>query len=429
MLSPTPLLLAPRSLPRLKVLHDEFIHAQTLDAADASSVIEDESEATVDLAAKFLAHAVLHIDNNSQSTEACIRLLLNVLKHFTSSCLATNDIHSLRTSYSIDTHRTVLSACHRTVAALENKGSSSIPRQLESALLDGAKSGKASIFALFGGQGTNEPSSLILGVGLTKDEVDSSYYTHGLDVISWLLGATNRPSVAYLTSAPFHYHSLGSPSSPSISSFAASPTSHLAKFVAVLPMPLATLRAFLSAVVISASETFNDFTETPRKALHWLFYCGLHGQQAFPPVTVEPSLVLDTLDGGEGTPSPVLSVAGLPLKDLEVHIKKTSSHLPANSQHSVSLYYGPRAFIVTGPARALHGIVTNLRKVRAPNGADQSKVSFMQRKPAFSVRFLVVGVPYHSPYLKSMTDAVMDEELDEWWEPSDSKVPVYNANV
>jgi fatty acid synthase subunit beta len=189
-------------------------------------------------------------------------------------------------------------------------------------------------------------------------------------------------------------------------------------------------QGIVSAIVLSASETFDNLTVNSRKALRWLFYCGLRGQQAFPPVAVEPSLVQDTLDGGEGVPSPMLSVTGLALKELNGHIKKTNAHLPSNSKLSISLNNGPRAFVVTGPARALHGLVTNLRKVRAPSGADQSKVPFSQRKPVFSVRFLVVGVPYHSDYLHNVTDTVVNEDLqEELWEPSDLKIPVFNTET
>jgi fatty acid synthase subunit alpha, fungi type len=60
----------------------------------------------------------------------------------------------------------------------------------------------------------------------------------------------------------------------------------------------------------------------------------------------------------------MLAVTELALKDLEPHIKKTNIHLPANSQLHVSLHNGPRAFVLAGPARALYGLVTNLRKVR-----------------------------------------------------------------
>jgi MaoC like domain len=38
--------------------------------------------------------------------------------------------------------------------------------------------------------------------------------------------------------------------------------------------------------------------------------------------------------------------------------------------------------------------------VRARSGLDQSKTPFSQRKPVFSIRFLLVGVPYHSEYCR-----------------------------
>ena len=122
----------------------------------------------------------------------------------------------------------------------------------------------------------------------------------------------------------------------------------------------------------------------------------LFWSQAFPVTSVEPSLVQDALEGGEGTPSPMLSVTGLSLKELELHITKTNKHLPAVSQLFVSFNNGPKAFVVTGPSKCLFGLVTSFRKVKAPSGLDQSKVPFSQRKPVFSVRFLVVGVPHHS---------------------------------
>ncbi|KAG6813968.1 hypothetical protein H0H92_005223, partial [Tricholoma furcatifolium] len=187
-------------------------------------------------------------------------------------------------------------------------------------------------------------------------------------------------------------------------------------------------QGIVSAVVISASATFDNFTENARKGLKWLFFSGLRGQQAFPVVSLEPSIVQDSIEGGEGTPSPMLSITGLSLKEVEGHLKKTNAHLPDNSKVNISLNNGPRAFVVTGPARALHGLVTNLRKVRAANGADQSKTPFSQRKPVFSVRFLVVGVPYHSQYLEGATDQLVNVDLgEELWQPQDLKIPVFHT--
>ncbi|KAJ3825017.1 hypothetical protein F5880DRAFT_1451314, partial [Lentinula raphanica] len=135
------------------------------------------------------------------------------------------------------------------------------------------------------------------------------------------------------------------------------------------------------------------------KAIHWLCFFGFRGQEAFPVIALEPALIQDSIDGGEGTPTPILSVTGLTFKELEPHLNQTNQHLPDNFELQVSLYNGPCALVVTGPARALHGLLVNRRKICAPAGADQSKIPFSQCKPVFSVRFLVVAVPFHSAYL------------------------------
>lgn len=125
----------------------------------------------------------------------------------------------------------------------------------------------------------------------------------------------------------------------------------------------------------------------------------------------------------------MLSINGLELSPLRPYIEATNKYLPPNSQLSVSLYNGPRNFVVTGPPRALYGLVTNLRKVQAPSSQDQSKDPYSQRKPAFGVRFLVVNAPYHSTYLAGATDKLYDEDLGgkELWSSDELKIPVFNT--
>jgi fatty acid synthase subunit alpha, fungi type len=176
----------------------------------------------------------------------------------------------------------------------------------------------------------------------------------------------------------------------------------------------------LSAVVIATSGTFEEFVENSHKALKWLFYSGLRGQQAFPVTSVEPNIVQDAIVGGEGTPSPMLSIAGLTLKELQPHVTQTNQHLPVISQ---SLHNGPKTFVVTGPSKALFGLVTGTERARSKQNA------VLPAKPVFSIRFLLVGVPYHSEYLNGVADLVAEEDLDheELWEPNDLKIPVSNT--
>ena len=373
-----------------------------------------------------------------------------MFKYFTSTYLATKDIHSLASTFDTESRKIVLSAYFLAIAALKAQNIS-IPSQPESALLAAALSKKASIFALFGGQGTNEVyfdelqnlydvytpfvapfvNSLTKNVlaPLATEEEASTYYPFGLDVASWLSGATARPPLQYLASVPISFPLIG--------------LTQLVQYLVVCHVANLTpgeLRSrisgatghsqgIVSAVVIAASGTFEEFTENSQKSLRWLFYCGLRGQQAFPVTAVEPSIVQDAITGGEGTPSPMLSIAGLTLKELQPHITKTNQHLPDTSQLHVSLHNGPKTFVVTGPSKALFGLVTSLRKVKAQSGLDQSKTPFSQRKPVFSIRFLLVGVPYHSEYLEGVTDTVAEEDLEdeELWEAKDLKIPVYNT--
>ncbi|KAF4614083.1 hypothetical protein D9613_007929 [Agrocybe pediades] len=436
-----------------EVLRDEFTHTQSqLDAVDATAQLENEAEATVELSARFLAHVAASIPRDPQSVSARTALLLNVLKHFTSSYLNNKDIHNVVAAFDTTTRKAVLAAYFHAVAILrQSQYADVVPQQPESALLAASLSGKASTFALFGGQGTNEvyfdelqnlydiytpfvaPFLEIITrdvlVPLSDEENGSTFYTYGLDVLSWLSGSSPRPSVSYLASVPVSLPLIG--------------LTQLVQYVVVChvanisPGELRSRLAgatghsqgIVSAVAISASATFDEFNVNARKALTWLFYAGLRGQQAFPVTSVEPSIVQDSIEGGEGTPSPMLSITGLSFKELEPHIIKTNKHLPETSQLYVSLYNGPKAFVVTGPPKALFGLVTSLRKVKAAAGADQSKIPFSQRKPVFSVRFLVVGVPYHSAYLSEATQKLLEEDLEgeELWKASDLKIPVFNT--
>lgn len=187
----------------------------------------------------------------------------------------------------------------------------------------------------------------------------------------------------------------------------------------------------ISAVCIAASGSFESFDINAQKALKQLFYIGLRGQQFFPVLSIEPKLVEDAVENGEGVPMPMLGVNGLQLKDLQAQIKKTNVHLPAKSQLHVSLHNGSRNFVVTGPAKALYGLATALRSVKAPAGLDQGRVPFSKRKMVFSDRFLPIGVPFHSPYLAGATEKLVNEDLkgEELWSASDLSMAVYNTET
>ena len=93
------------------------------------------------------------------------------------------------------------------------------------------------------------------------------------------------------------------------------------------------------------------------------------------------------------------------------------------------LHNGAKNAIVVSPACSLCSHVTALREIRAPAGADQSKILYSQCKNVFAMRFLLVNVPYHSNYLQGAMDKVFNIDLEgkELWTPDELAVPVFHT--
>lgn len=270
---------------------------------------------------------------------------------------------------------------------------------------------------------------MLVPLSVKAESEGFAFYDQGLDLISWLDGTFKTPSVDYLASIPLSLPLIG--------------VAQLAQYVVscrVTDLDPGQMRdlfkgatghsqGVVSAVAIAASKDWPSLDANILKAVKVLFYIGLRGQEAFPLLSIEPHIVADSVENNEGIPTPMLAVNGLSEKALEGHIKKVNTHLPSNSQIGISLYNASTMNVVTGPAKALYGLATALRKVVAPPGLDQSRTRFSKRKAVFNIRFLPINVPYHSPYLQGATSKVVEKDLngEDLWEPSDLAIAVYHT--
>lgn len=127
----------------------------------------------------------------------------------------------------------------------------------------------------------------------------------------------------------------------------------------------------------------------------------------------------------------MLAVTGLALETLRSHIDGINQHLSASQKGNIqiSLFNGLKANVVNGPPAALAGLATQLRKIKAESGKDQSKTPFGKRLPVFSLRFLPVGVPYHSHYLAGAAQQILSDlgSEGEWWQRKQLNFPIYNT--
>ncbi|KAK9382701.1 acyl transferase domain-containing protein [Kockiozyma suomiensis] len=426
----------------LSVLHlrDEFTASLPQPTPELAG--DDEPESTCELVALFLASIVLRVEETPGQYDDALSL---VLADFETRFLRANEVHAVAAALpgTIEKREEVIRAYYaaRLAANRPIKGH-------ESALLRAVTDGRATVYAIFGGQGNIEEYfdelrsvySLYHGlVGefvqacadellvLAGDDRTAKVYSNGLDIMRWLREPESTPDLDYLVSAPVSFPLIG-----------VVQLTHYAATCRVLGKQPGELRSYLAgttghsqgvitAAAIAASSTWESFFEIAIKTMKVLFWTGCRAQQTYPRTSLTPSVLQDTVNEGEGKPSPMLSVRDLPKSQVQKHVDLTNSHLPEEKHVSISLENGARNFVVTGPPQSLYGLSLSLRKLRAPPGLEQNRIPYSQRKLKFSTRFLPITAPFHSPYVDAAYSTIVEDLKDVTLDSSELAIPVYDT--
>lgn len=380
-----------------------------------------------------------------------------VLRHFRRNYIPNNDIHTILDGLELEDRKLVIQSYYSAVSEVKRSGllkqsvgdiESAIPF---SALLDASKKGNAKLSVIFGGQGNTdnyfselvslyndyEPiirnfiyqASLLLS-SITDSPKAQSLHATRIDLMKWIEDGGSLPSNEHLLSTHLSLPIIG--------------LTQLANYyltfnvLGITPGELNNIlsgttghsQGIISSVVISASETEKEFIENTKNALVILFWLGLRAELAFPLTTINPNILQDSLDNGEGIPTPMLNVSGITIEEAQKHAEATNNFLPDDRKVHLSLVNGPRSIIFSGPPQSLYGLNVLLRKHKAPSGEDQSKLPFTKRRIRFSSKFLPVTVPFHSNYLEHVPGQVLEDLQPiskDFIEVSKLKVPVYDT--
>src|SRR5690606_17535381 len=119
-----------------------------------------------------------------------------------------------------------------------------------------------------------------------------------------------------------------------------------------------------------------SFMHNAATALRLLLWMGARLQEACPQTTLNPRTQADSLAAGEGMPTPLLSVRGLPRADVEKHVQASNAHLLEDRHLSIALTNGPRFVVVAGHPESLYGLNVRLRSLKAEPGVSQARVPF-----------------------------------------------------
>ncbi|KAL9121606.1 MAG: hypothetical protein Q9187_001833 [Circinaria calcarea] len=409
---------------------------------------DDEPSSIPELVARYLGFVAHEVDNGEDdlqgSSEEVLKLVLN---EFERAFLHGNDVHALAASLP-GIERKKLAVVQSYYAA---RASASRPiRPHQSALFRAAGDDEALVYTVFGGQGnieeyfdelrgvyTTYPSfvetlltkSAELFQHLARDPRAEKMYPKGLDIMRWLHNRDTQPDTDYLVSAPV--------SLPLIGLVQLAHYTVTCKCLGVAPGDVRERlsgttghsQGIVTAAAIAAADTWESFDKLARDALTMLFWIGARSQQAYPRTSLAPSILQDSVEHGEGTPTPMLSIRDLSQKAIQEHIDTTNHHLPEDRHIAISLINSARNFVVTGPPISLYGLNLRLRKVKAPTGLDQTRIPFTERKIRFVNRFLPITAPFHSPYLIEAFKHIQEDLKDVKIPSKRLGIPVYDTNT
>jgi fatty acid synthase subunit beta, fungi type len=409
---------------------------------------DDEPSSVPELVARYMGFIASQVeageDDSQGSYEEVLKLVLN---EFERAFLRGNEVHALAATLpGIDSKKLAVIRSYFMARAAVNRPI----KTHTSALLRASDENSARIYSIFGGQGNIEEyfeelrelhetyPSLIGELITASAELLQSLCSHpnaeklypkGLDVMSWLQGPEATPDVDYLISAPVSF--------PLIGLLQLAHYEVTCKVMGVHPGELRERmigttghsQGVVVAAATAAADSWESWREVVVKTISILFWIGARSQQTFPRTSITPSMLKDSIEHGEGAPTPMLSIRDLSQVEVQKHIDATNHYLPEDRHIGISLINSPRNMVVTGPPMSLHGLNSRLRKVKAPTGLDQNRIPYTERKVRFANRFLPITAPFHSNYLSEATDRLDSDLKDVEIDAKSLGIAVYDTNT
>jgi fatty acid synthase subunit beta, fungi type len=425
---------------------DQFL--ATLPAPTDELAQDDEPSSVAELVARYLGFVAAEVDSGEDdaqgSYEEVLRLVLN---EFERAFLRGNEVHALiSTLPGINQKKLEVVRSYYAARAAADRPI----KAHQSALFRAAGDESAKIYTIFGGQGNIEEyfeelrelfrtypsfvedlitSSAELLQTLSRDPRAEKLYSKGLDIMTWLHDPESTPNTDYLVSAPVSFPLIGLVQ-----------LAHYTVACKVLGITPGQFRERISgttghsqgivlAAATSAADSWESFKKIATASLTTLFWIGSRSQQTYPTTSIAPSILQDSVDHGEGAPTPMLSIRDLSRAQVQEHIDATNQYLPEERHIGISLVNSARNLVVTGPPISLYGLNLQLRKVKAPTGLDQTRIPFTERKVRFVNRFLPITSPFHSKYLANATTLIDEDLKDIRIASSDLAIPVYDTNT
>ncbi|KAF4984520.1 hypothetical protein FZEAL_316 [Fusarium zealandicum] len=438
-------------------LHDIKVTAKYVEPSPPDSPISDkkaEDEDTQSLLELMLEYAdqvvEIILQSSYENTDAHRELLRLLIDYVENAVLATRNIHTVVSSFPVpDSQRSNLLRSY--YEALHAADVSPCPQKNGLfGMTCRPKGAPTTIYTVFGGQGlrsdcvtelheliTTYPSlttdlihdsTLLIATLARTDATASQVLPQGFNILAWLQDPAQVPDSRYLASAPI--------SAPLIGLVQLAHYEVTCKTLGLTPGQFRSRIAgttghsqgIMTAAATAVADDWPSWREASRAALTTLFWIGVRTQQAWKALqrnnAMSEAMVQDSIDHGERTPSPMLSVRGLAREDLQTCVDATRRYLKDGGRClAISMTNGPRHFVVSGPPKYLYGLNLQIRKTKQLL-VQQSSAGKAEN---IASSFLDVSVPFHTDWLDQAMPMIQNDLQHVRLPSSGSAIPVFST--
>ena len=396
---------------------------------------------TVSMAAQFIQFLF-----DSQVPPPALR---SIVETFETQYLGVIDLHTLVSG--LPDSRTTRKQIVRTYYAVTSAYSLT-PTYRDSALFKASETGSVRLYAVFGGQGTVNPTCMselrdlyFQYKLLLKCLIDTTspvleklsrlpstrdfFYTRHFDINLWLQDSNSTPDQTTLASAAFSFPIIGLKSLAQFCTTCKILNKNPGELRSQLHGAIGHSQGLVVAIAVALSDSWCSFYENARLVIEILFWIGYECQKAAPRSSLSATTIAKSIDNGEGQPSSLLSVRGLERTQIKEVIARCNKDLSTTERTYLALANTRDNFVIAGPAKALCGVNAHLRDTKADVDLDQSRIPFNKRNPVIHHQFLPVSAPFHSPHLAKAAEKIMQRLSDKPISSKDLAIPVYHTRT
>ncbi|KAK2767667.1 beta subunit of fatty acid synthetase [Arachnomyces sp. PD_36] len=418
-------------------LRDTFLQHQ-------SSNTESDISSTPEFALRFIDFAA-----KSSSSETNAQLLQCLWSALNQHILRDNDIHVLAASLdSSEEEKLRLISLYYSIQ--EASKLQLLSPERDPALVREQIEGRARIYGVFGGQGNTKAyfdelrqlyatypsfiwellhSSNELFAELSNDPRAADHFAEGFDPLKWLDNPQSTPSQEYLISAPVSVPLIGLLQLAYYAALSKTLGRTPGQFLEIYGGLTGHSQGIVVAAAVAVADTWDDFQVAATNAIKILFWIGARGQQVYQEGPLESAKFEESIENEEGTPSPMLSVSGIPVPELRAQVDNINRYLSEEAHASISLLNGHNNSVVSGPRRTLCALNTALRLLKNAAGSDQNRIPFSQRKYIPTTRFLPVTLPFHSKILEEAVPIIEKDLVDVHISPESLRLAVSDTQT